>query len=83
MRLHRIYSYDAKPLDEIARIPLSGEIIDFGASAAASHNKQIQSALAQRPFYALRSLQGERERSSFWSHSGTGYGWVCASMPIS
>src|SRR5688572_19230804 len=54
MRLHRIYFYDAKPLEEIARIPLSDEIIDFGSSAAAFHNRQIQSALIQRPFYALR-----------------------------
>ena len=38
MRLHRIYYYDAKPLEGRAPIPLGGGRIDFGASPVAARN---------------------------------------------
>jgi uncharacterized LabA/DUF88 family protein len=54
MRLHRIYFYDAKPLEGHATAPLGGEGIDFGSSDIAARNKRIQSALLREPFFALR-----------------------------
>jgi uncharacterized LabA/DUF88 family protein len=54
MRLHRIYFYDAKPLEAVSRIPLDGGTIDFGTSAVAARNKQLQAALIRKPFFALR-----------------------------
>jgi hypothetical protein len=36
MHLHRIYFYDAKPLEGASTVPLEGGIIDFGRSAAAA-----------------------------------------------
>jgi uncharacterized LabA/DUF88 family protein len=54
MRLHRIYFYDARPLETVSKVPLSGGVVDFGTSAAAFRNKRIQSALVRQPFFALR-----------------------------
>lgn len=54
MRLHRIYYYDARPLEGTAKIPLDGGIIDFGASSVAARNKSTQAALVKQPFFALR-----------------------------
>jgi len=54
MRLHRIYFYDAKPLETVAQVPLCGRLIDFGATTVASRNKHLQSALMREPFFALR-----------------------------
>lgn len=54
MRLHRIYFYDAKPLEGVSPLPLSGGLIDFGRSAAASRNKRLHAELAREPFFALR-----------------------------
>lgn len=54
MRLHRIYFYDAKPLEGHATVPLGGGTIDFGSSNVASRNKRIQAALLREPFFALR-----------------------------
>jgi len=54
MRLHRIYFYDAKPLEGRAMMPLGGCEIDFGSSDVAARNKRIQSALQREPFFALR-----------------------------
>lgn len=54
MRLHRIYFYDAKPLEGTAKLPLSGGNIDFGASPVAARNKSLQSALHREPYFALR-----------------------------
>ena len=54
MRLHRIYFYDARPLEAVSKIPLSGGAIDFSTSSVALRNKRIQSALVHSPFFALR-----------------------------
>lgn len=54
MRLHRIYFYDAKPIEDEAKVPLGGGKIDFGATDVAARNKSIQKALQREPFYALR-----------------------------
>lgn len=54
MRLHRIYYYDAKPIEGVADIPLGGGQIDFGSTAVAAQNKHLQSVLHREPFFALR-----------------------------
>lgn len=54
MRLHRIYFYDAKPIEGVAKTPFGGDQIDFGASNVAAKNKSIQSVLHRQPFFALR-----------------------------
>lgn len=54
MRLHRIYFYDAKPLEGTYKVPLSGGDIDFGANPVAARNKSIQALLLRKPFFALR-----------------------------
>jgi uncharacterized LabA/DUF88 family protein len=54
MRLHRIYYYDAKPLDSVVSVPLGGGQRDFSASGLASQNRSIQSELPREPFFALR-----------------------------
>ena len=54
MRLHRIYFYDAKPLEGHATVPLGGGVVDFGSSDVAARNRRIQSALMREPFFALR-----------------------------
>lgn len=54
MRLHRVYFYDAKPLEGVSTIPLGGRVIDFGTSSTAIRNKRLHSALSREPFFALR-----------------------------
>ena len=54
MRLHRVYLYDAKPIEDVAKIPLGGGTIDFGASPVAARNKSIQATLKREPFFAIR-----------------------------
>lgn len=54
MRLHRIYYYDAKPIEGLADIPLGGGKVDFGRTAVAAQNKHIQAVLHREPFFALR-----------------------------
>ena len=54
MRLHRIYYYDARPLEGTADTPLGGAPIDFGANPVAARNKSIQATLQREPFFALR-----------------------------
>jgi uncharacterized LabA/DUF88 family protein len=54
MRLHRIFFYDAEPLEAVATLPLGGGTVDFGRSTVVSRNKRIQAALVRKPFLALR-----------------------------
>ena len=54
MNLHRIYFYDARPLEEVARTPLGGDEIDFGSSRVAARNRRVQNTLIRSPFFALR-----------------------------
>jgi|ERR1700730_11616756 len=54
MRLHRIYFYDARPLDAVATVPLSKQSIHFGRSSIASRNRRMHAELSRQPFFALR-----------------------------
>ena len=54
MHLHRIYYYDARPLDGVATVPLGGGQRNFGSSDLAMQNRSIQSELPREPFFALR-----------------------------
>lgn len=54
MRLHRIYYYDAKPLDSAVNVPLGGGRRDFSSSELAIQNRSIQSELPREPFFAIR-----------------------------
>jgi uncharacterized LabA/DUF88 family protein len=54
MRLHRVYYYDAAPLESVENIPLGGGKIDFGKSPTVSKSHQLFAQLAQQPFMALR-----------------------------
>ena len=54
MRLHRIYFYDAKPIEDLATIPLGGGQVDFSANPVAARNKSVQALLLREPFFALR-----------------------------
>lgn len=54
MRLHRIYFYDARPLETSADVPLGGGHIDFGTTETATRNRDLQAALHRRPYFALR-----------------------------
>ncbi len=52
--LHRIYFYDAPPLDTVKRKPLGGELLDFGKTSIASANRRLHHELQNSPFVALR-----------------------------
>ncbi len=54
MCLHRIYYYDAQPLEGITTAPLGGGALNFGATEVAKRNKRIHADLMKRPFFALR-----------------------------
>lgn len=52
--LHRVYFYDAAPLNESKPRPLNGGVINFGASDTASQNRALHAELVRMPFIALR-----------------------------
>lgn len=52
--LHRVYFYDAAPLNETKKRPLNGGTIDFGASDTAAQNRALHADLVRMPFIALR-----------------------------
>lgn len=54
MRLHRIYYYDAMPLDTVERKPLNGGKIKFGEQNTALRNHALFRELARLPYFALR-----------------------------
>lgn len=54
MQLHRVYYYDAPPLDSVQERPLQGGSQDFGSSALASVNRRLLHGLARIPYMALR-----------------------------
>lgn len=56
LRLHRIYFYDARPLEGVAPIPLGGGEMDFGAHPVATRNRSLQSQLARARFDVRGSL---------------------------
>ena len=52
--LHRIYFYDAAPLNQSKNRPLNGGVVNFGASPTAIHNSALHNELVRMPFLALR-----------------------------
>ena len=54
LRLHRIYYYDAAPLEETRTKPLNGGAINFGQTPVASHSKTLFDELKRLPFFSLR-----------------------------
>ena len=74
LRLHRIYFYDARPLEGVAAIPLGGGQMDFGAHPVATRNRTLQSHLVHEPFFALRFgglvLEGWRLKRKILNQSG-------------
>jgi len=54
MRLHRIYFYDAKPIEGVSTVPFGGGRIDFSATSVAARNKSLQALLPREPYFALR-----------------------------
>ena len=53
-RLHRVYFYDAEPIDGIEKNPLSSEKVDFGKSPIVKRSTQLFRELAREPFFSLR-----------------------------
>lgn len=54
MRLHRIYFYDAKPLEQSEKIPLQGGRMEFAREPVSVRSNALHTALAEEPFVALR-----------------------------
>lgn len=54
LRLHRVYYYDAVPLEETRSKPLNGGVFNFGQTAVASHSKALFDELKRLPFFSLR-----------------------------
>ncbi len=54
LTLHRIYFYDAPPLDTVKQKPLGGEPMDFGKTSMAKVNRRLHRELQISPFVALR-----------------------------
>lgn len=52
--LHRVYFYDAAPLNESKACPLNGGTINFGASQTATQNRTLHNELVRMSFVALR-----------------------------
>ena len=52
--LHRVYYYDAKPLDSPVQKPLQGGLIDFGKEPLAARSTALFLELSREPFFALR-----------------------------
>ncbi|MCM1513328.1 MAG: NYN domain-containing protein [Oxalobacter formigenes] len=53
-RLHRVYFYDAEPIDRIAKNPLSSKTINFGEAPIVKRSMQLFRELAKEPFFSLR-----------------------------
>lgn len=53
-RLHRVYYYDAEPLEGTEQTPLGGAQVDFGKQAIAARSKALFDELARQPFFSLR-----------------------------
>lgn len=52
--LHRVYFYDAAPLNEVKRRPLNGGEVNFGVSPTALQNRALHTDLIKLPYVALR-----------------------------
>lgn len=53
-KLHRVYFYDAAPLEITKAKPLSGGTVNFATSPTALHGKALHADLVKIPFLALR-----------------------------
>ena len=54
MSLHRVYWYDAPPLDSRVAKPLQGGKVNFGATSLARSNAELLAALCELPYVAVR-----------------------------
>ncbi len=54
MLLHRIYIYDANPLEQKVSNPLSGVSLDYGSTPQFAHFKTVLADLKKIPFVSLR-----------------------------
>ena len=54
LALHRVYIYDAPPLQTVRQKPLCGEREDFGNTPMAQANRRLHRELRSVPFVALR-----------------------------
>ena len=54
LQLHRIYWYDALPLQGSAVRPLNGGRIDFGRTAMAEASRELLSQLCELPYVSVR-----------------------------
>lgn len=54
LRLHRVYFYDAMPLEASVTKPLNGGPTNFGQTSVASTSKALYDALKVLPFFSLR-----------------------------
>lgn len=54
LRLHRIYYYDAPPLEGSVKKPLKGGSVNFGATDLARSNKALLAGLLRLDFLSLR-----------------------------
>ena len=54
LRLHRVYFYDALPIELTVTKPLGGGTINFGQSPVASTSKALFEQLKMLPFFSLR-----------------------------
>jgi uncharacterized LabA/DUF88 family protein len=52
--LHRIYWYDAPPLESIVRRPLNGGMVNFGSTAQARENRALLRHLCAMPHISVR-----------------------------
>lgn len=62
-RLHRVYFYDAVPLSKAVDHPVTGEVIEYGATEVYQRNASLLRAVAQLPHVALR--QGELQHDGW------------------
>lgn len=53
-RLHRVYFYDAKPLEDEVTKPLGAEKIDLSKQPTVTINRELHDNLVKLPFVALR-----------------------------
>lgn len=53
-RLHRVYFYDARPLDGAVQRPLQGGAVNFTQSALSLNNRKLHEGLTRVPFVSLR-----------------------------
>ena len=53
-QLHRVYYYDAAPMDGSAKNPLDGRTMDFSAQPIARRSRKLYESVAEIPYVSLR-----------------------------